>query len=99
MQMSEAQLRDAVLDLAKMTGWLHFHVFDTYHPAKRSSTGYPDLHLVRDETSLFVELKSERGRLRADQCEWLAALKRAGHQATVWRPQDWYSGEIERVLL
>ena len=45
---------------------------------------------------LFRELKSQRGRVRPEQKEWLATLSEAGSDAGIWRPSDW--PEIERLL-
>jgi hypothetical protein len=92
-QMSERQLQSAVVELAEWLGWKHYHTFDS----RRSNPGFPDLTLVKDNTLLFVELKSAKGRLTAEQTEWLEAL---GFVATVatWRPRDWLDGTVERVL-
>ena len=61
--------------------------------------GFPDLVLAKPGRLLFVELKSENGRLSQEQARWLAALgltERA--EVKVWRPSDWLGGTIEAVL-
>lgn len=92
-QMSERQLQSAVVELAKWLGWMIYHTFDS----RRSNPGFPDLTLVKGNTLLFVELKAAKGVLTQAQTEWLQAL---GFVATVatWRPCDWTSGLVERVL-
>ena len=97
--MTEAQLQDAVLDLARFAGYLAYHTFDS----RRSAPGFPDLVLVHADPrigrAIYAELKTERGRLRHEQMQWLTALEASGHEVHVWRPRDWRSGAIEAVLL
>jgi len=94
--MREDELQVLVLDLAKMLRWpLIYHPYDS----RRSTPGFPDLVLVRGKRLLFAELKSEKGKTRPEQREWLCALTRAGAEALVWSPRDWRSGDIERNLL
>jgi len=92
---TEAGFQRAVIELATLLGWRVFHVYDS----RRSEAGYPDLTLVRDghgergETTpsrlIFAELKTDRGRVRPAQREWLAALAGVpGVLACVWRPRD-----------
>ncbi len=99
--MTEADFQTAVIDLAQLLGWrvAHFRPARTNAgwrtPVSADGKGFPDLVLVRDRV-LFVELKSETGRLSPDQRAWVAALDDAGAQAFVWRPFHW--PEIERTL-
>jgi len=51
--------------------------------------GFPDLVLVNTGTVLFVELKTETGRLSPDQLRWEEALRMADANYEVWRPSDW----------
>jgi hypothetical protein len=88
---TERQLQDAVIEAAKMFGWLHYHT----HDSRRSAAGFPDLVLARRRDVLFVELKSEKGRLRPEQEAWMKAIG----SVFVWRPQDWTSGLIVETLL
>jgi hypothetical protein len=46
--------------------------------------GFPDLVLARGGVVLHVELKSEKGKVRPEQSEWLAELG-----GEIWRPSDW----------
>ena len=84
--MPEAAWQGRVLDLARLCAWRAFHD----HDSRRNAAGLPDLLLVRGDRLVAAELKAERGRLRAGQREWLAALDRvAGVETYVWRPSDW----------
>jgi hypothetical protein len=94
---SEAQLQANVIDTARLAGFtLVFHDQDS----RRNPRGLPDLILLHPGTGrlVFVELKSATGKVRPDQKLWLAALN-IRHEAYLWRPADWLSGEIQRVLL
>lgn len=90
---SEREFTQQVIDLAHYCGWRVYHTWSSVH----SPAGFPDLVLVRRERLLFVELKSERGRLTTAQEEWLGALRavctRRGllglPEVAVWRPSDW----------
>jgi hypothetical protein len=79
--------------MAQRLGWLTFHDYDS----RRSNPGLPDLLLVRERV-VFAELKTEKGRLSEEQGRWLFRLDAAGAEAHVWRPADWRSGVVERVL-
>ena len=80
--MSEKDLMAAVVAAARMGNWLCFHTFDS----RRSAPGFPDLVLVRGLQALFVECKTERGRLTVEQRQWLDGLQQAGLRAFVLRP-------------
>lgn len=96
--MSETEFLRQVLELAAMLGWSGAH----FRPALTSrgwrtpvqgplGAGFPDLVLVnvRRRRVLFVELKSDAGKVSADQAAVLAALEEAGAETRVWRPRDW----------
>ena len=94
--MSEAELQAAVIELARWSGWAYMHITDSRRSA---AVGFPDLVLVHRRTGclVFAELKAEKGKLTDEQHAWLTSLGKQ-HQAVVWRPADWESGEIQRVL-
>lgn len=93
--MTERQLQDAVVECALRLGWYVYHPYDS----RRSTPGFPDLTMVRQERIVFAELKSERGRIRPEQNAWLAALSwTEACEVYVWRPADWLTGRIEDVL-
>jgi len=92
---NETQLQNKILKLARMTGWLSYHTWDS----RKSQPGFPDLVLVRRERLVFAELKSEKGKLTPAQVEWNEALKATAAEVYVWRPADWVDSTIERCLL
>lgn len=99
-RISEAHLQDAVIQLATLHGWLVMHTRPGRTGAGAWTTpiqgdpGFPDLVFARRGTVLFVELKSDRGRLTRDQEAWAAALQ----TSIVWRPADWIDGTIGKAL-
>lgn len=94
--MSEEQLQKAIVGAAQRAGWFVYHTYDS----RRSTAGYPDLHLVHltRGLSVFRELKTEKGRLTPDQIRWIQALTAAGVDAGVWRPADWFDGTVSALL-
>ena len=103
---SEAGFQRVVIDLARRCGWVVAHFRASLARSGKWATavqgdgaGFPDLVLVHPcwHQTLFVELKSERGRVRPEQELWLEALREAGQQAMVWRPSMW--GVIEQTLM
>jgi Holliday junction resolvase len=105
LQLSEKELQQRIIDRARALGWLVYHTYNSRH----SAAGFPDLVLARDGRVLFVEVKSEKGRLTKAQKEWLSVLydepwignpalqsEYDSHQVYVWRPSD--IAEIEDVL-
>lgn len=90
---SEKHFQAQIVELAGLSGWLVYHT----HDSRRSAPGFPDLVLVRPPCVLFAELKSERGKLRPEQGEWLAALRACERvEAHLWRPGKW--DDIEQTL-
>jgi VRR-NUC domain len=82
---TEKQFMAAVVEMAQMLGWLVYHTFDS----RRSEAGFPDIVCVRRDRVLFIELKTEKGRLSEEQERWLSALGLAGAEVHCWRPSDW----------
>lgn len=109
-KMTERQLQDRVLAIAKLHGWRTFHPYDS----RRSTPGYPDLTMVNviQGRVLFVELKSAKGRLTSDQVDWIADLEHVADKIRddstfedsdrldvyTWRPADLVNGHIEATL-
>lgn len=91
--MSEKQLQEHVIALARRLGWLAYHT----HDSRRSEPGFPDLVLVR-EVVLYRELKAANGVLSPAQKTWLQGLSVAGCDAGLWRPAQLLDGTIEREL-
>jgi hypothetical protein len=75
----EAALQDRLRNLCRTLGLRHVHT----HDSRRTEPGEPDSRIVRDPLEwdrpwvLWIELKSERGRLSPAQREWAAALRDA----------------------
>jgi hypothetical protein len=77
----ESPFQRQVLDLARYSGWRVAH----FRPARTAGgwatavqadgAGFPDLVLVRGPELLLVELKTDRGRVRPEQREWLDAFE------------------------
>lgn len=83
--LTEAQLSGLVVELARLGGWKRYHTFDS----RRSNHGFPDWVFVKNGRLLFVELKSQAGKVRDEQAAWLDALSDvAGAEVYVWRPSD-----------
>jgi hypothetical protein len=72
---------------------LGYHTNDS----RRSQKGFPDWTITGKRT-IFRELKTQRGKVTAEQREWLDALTLAGDDAKVWRPSDLLAGDIAREL-
>lgn len=94
--MTEDQLQTAITDLAEWCGFRWFHDVDS----RKNKSGFPDLVLVHNRTgrTIFVELKSATGKLRPEQGPWLQTLG-LRNEVYLWRPADWTSGLIRRLLL
>ena len=92
--MTEAQFQAAVIQLARMNGWLVFHPMKmqardgSWRTALSGDKGWPDLALTHPKRGfILAELKADKGRLTTEQHQWLATL---GHWAEVhvWHPND-----------
>lgn len=86
-KLTEKLFMGRVTQAAKACGWMVYHTHNSFHSAK----GFPDLCLVhaKRKLSYFIELKTETGKVTAEQQEWIDALLAAGHNAAVVRPKDW----------
>lgn len=95
-RISEADLLDQVIEVAHLNHWLVAH----FRPARTEKgwrtavsadgKGFPDLVLSRGKDLLFVELKSNEGKLSQEQQEWLKALNQnLTVECHIWRPDDW----------
>lgn len=104
---TESGFQRAVIALARLHGWRVAHFRPAMNERGKWRTavagdgaGFPDLVLVKvvgkNKRLIFVELKTDAGRVRPEQREWLAWLSGAGVSAAIWRPADW--AMIEREL-
>jgi hypothetical protein len=76
-----------ILELASLNAWLIYHT----HDSRRSQPGFTDLTLSSaPRLLLFVEVKTQRGRIRPGQRVWLDQLDKVpGVEADLCRPVDW----------
>lgn len=106
-KLSERAFQGQVLAYARLMGWRARHDRATNAPRAcrsckaplripRNDAGFLDLLLIRRPRIVWVELKSERGRLTDEQRAEIADLRACGQEVHVWRPSSW--PEIERVL-
>lgn len=93
---SERQLEDVIVELAKMNGWLVMHTRaaqkadGSWYTPLTGHAGYPDLTLVRPPRVIFAELKSRRGRVDQEQKNWLDRLSMCSMavETYLWRPAN-----------
>lgn len=92
---TERTLQQAIVDGARVLGWLSYHTWLSKH----SAPGFPDLVLMRPPRLILAELKSQTGVLTAAQGVWQAGLVACpGVEYYLWRPADWLAGTILEVL-
>ncbi len=102
--MSEKELVQNILDLARALDYLAYHSKDS----RWSEPGFPDIILVGRGRVIAIECKAEEGKLRGPvqghyrvfpgQQDWLDAFQKGGAEAYLFRPSSWLDGSIERVL-
>lgn len=94
---TEQQFCNSLLQWATRLGWRCFHVRTSGRmhglvaiPTVQGVKGFPDLVLAKAGRLIFAELKASKGKLHAEQVEWLAILgSMDGVECYVWRPKDW----------
>lgn len=89
--LTEKAWQAKVVEAAKWRRWNVYHTYDS----RRSEPGFPDLVLVRGARLMFVELKTDKGRMTEAQLLWHARLG-ACADVHVWRPSMW--DEVDRLL-
>lgn len=91
---TEAQFQSAVIDMATMNGWEHYHPRNS----QRSRAGWPDLALWHPRRRIFMlrELKALDGKASPEQIATIASLFAAGVDCRIWAPSDWL--EVQRTL-
>lgn len=107
MKESEAAFMAWVTSTAAWAGWRWMHIRPMPNRGRKGwqtgfmgtmGKGWVDLTLVHDKKRrvIFVELKSDTGRVEPEQRELLEYLTAAGQEAYLWRPKD--RSEISRIL-
>ena len=90
---TEKAWQTTVIQAFRFAGWYCYHTYSS----KRSEPGFPDLVCISPQGRvIFAELKTQRGRLTAEQERVIELLRRGDNEVYVWRPADW--PEIERLL-
>ena len=92
--MSEAELEEQVRDACKKLGVIRIHI---YH-ARGTTPGVPDDILIGPHGVLWRELKTMTGKVSPAQHAMGEALLAAGQDFAIWRPEDWFSGQVAREL-
>ena len=92
-EMSEKDLQQWVIDLAKRTGWRVYFTWNSKHSPK----GWVDLILLRGIYMLCLELKTEKGRVKPEQAETIRALSVIRRvEVDVIRPR--HRDQLEKIL-
>ena len=98
--MTENDLLTSVLHLARVTGWrvAHFRSVKTQRPdgstrwltpVQGDGVGFPDLILLRGSRGIAWELKSEKGKIRPEQADWMEAFAAVGFETGILFPSSW----------
>lgn len=87
-ELTEKQLTAQVIGPKKDPGLARQLGFTAYHTlrSKGSEAGYPDWTLARERV-IFLELKTETGKVSDAQVHWIDVLTRAGAECYVVRPR------------
>lgn len=90
-RMTEDELLTGLVEAAAAGGWLIFHVRGWHPGIIQGSVGFPDLVAVHAERAalVFIETKTETGRVDEAQVRWHTALRAAGVDMRVVRPADY----------
>lgn len=93
--MLESQFASQVESILNVFGWTWKHDLPAlrqsgrWATAVRGSIGFPDYIAVRGQRIVCAELKSDKGRLSAEQKMWIHLLNESGRvEVYVWRPAD-----------
>ena len=94
-EVSEKLFQESVMKLCKINNWMVAHMSPSSpRPGvwKTDCKGFPDLVLTSmhqpSRGVLFVELKTNIGKLSAEQVEYAHRLINAGMEYYIWRPAD-----------
>jgi len=82
--LTEREWQAQIVAIARTYGWhVHHHLI-----SRGSEAGWMDLVIAGHDRVLFIELKTQLGKLRPEQITWLGVLAAAGCEVAVWRPAD-----------
>ena len=98
---TEDKLQDHIIELAGWRGWTVIHINDS---RAQRATGLPALLMIRRPRIVWAELKREpnagghKNEPTDIQQWWIEELKACGAEVYLWRPSDWMSSAIDKVL-
>ena len=87
---NEKAFQTIVITTARENGWMVYHTYDS----RKSEPGFPDLCMVKNGFIMFVELKTDKGKVTSTQRQWIEQF--LIHQnrcqnsiVEIWRPHIW----------
>ena len=83
MKVTHKQMDSMVRKICQLRGFLCYHT----HDSRKSDKGFPDWCILMDDEVLYVELKTGKDGLRAEQFNWVARLRQMGEKAFVVRDE------------
>lgn len=105
--MTHEELQDSVIQVAHALGWkvagfrkAQYSDGSWSTPLLADGEGWPDLFLAHEgqRRIIAIEIKTAKDTVKPAQQLWHARLVICGIEAYVVRPQDWHSGEVDRIL-
>ena len=93
--MTEAEFQSRIEVFARKCGWEFYHV-KRPDLGRITCKGFPDLILRKGTEIVVAELKTDKGRMREGQEEWLSAFEVNGIRTFVCRPRN--QGDLCREL-
>ena len=72
--MTEEQLLIAITDALDRYNWRWMHIRRSDRAQMMGHPGWPDICAARNGRVLFLELKTEKGRVSPEQREWMRAI-------------------------
>ena len=96
--MNEKAFQEIVVTTARENGWMVYHTYDS----RKSEPGFPDLCMVKNGWILFVELKTDKGKVTTAQRQWIEQFIRHQYDCQnllveIWRPHIW--DEKKKLLI
>ena len=98
---TEDKLQEYIIELAGWRNWTVVHINDS---RAQRATGLPALLMIRRPRIVWAELNREpnaggpKNDPPAIQQGWVEELKACGAEVYLWRPSDWMSSAIDKVL-
>ncbi len=87
---NEEAFTDAVIDLAKMYGFLVHHDRGDMRRRIQGHVGFPDVVCVNKDRLIVAELKHGKNKVTPEQRKWLDAFEWPGCcESYVWYSSDW----------